>query len=122
MKTLRTLTLTNCGNAPFIFALDPSKNPSRTLLCPALEELILYIRRGEQLCLKELLVMTKERASEGAMLSTIKIISTEAFASTMEVLKLRDHVTWVEYRLDYVVPAWDDGPDGVPDFELDGKW
>ena len=122
MKTLRTLTLTNCGNASFIFALDPSKNLSRTLLCPALEEFILYIRRGEQFFLKELLAMTKERASEGAMLSTIRTISTEAFASTMEVLKLRDHVTRVEYGIDYVFPVWDDDPDGIPDFELDGEW
>lgn len=56
--------------------------------------------REEQFCLKELLAMSKERISEGARVSTIKIISTEAFVSTTEVLKLRGHVTHVEYRLD----------------------
>ena len=122
MKSLRTLTLTDCHNATFIFALDPSKNSSRTLLCPALEELILYIKREEQFCLEELLVMTKERSSKDAGLLTIKIISTEIFASAAEVFKLRDHVMWVKYRLDDVVPAWDDDPDGKPVFKNNDDW
>ena len=122
MDALRTLTLTDCLNAHFVSALNPRKNASKTLLCPALEEVILYIKKREELCLKRLLAMAKERDSKGARLSTIRIISTEGFASAKEVFKLRDHVTRVKYRLDDVVPAWDDDPDGIPDFEGDRDW
>ena len=122
MRTLQTLTLTDCFNASFVSALDPSQNPSGTLLCPELKEVILYIKKKEQFCIKELLAMAKERDSKGAKLSTIKIISTEAFVSATEVLKLRDHIERVRYRLDNIVPAWDDGPDGIPHFEDDDDW
>ena len=122
MDALRTLTLTDCLNAHFVSALNPRKNASKTLLCPALEEVILYIKKREELGLKRLLAMAKERDSKGARLSTIRIISTEGFASAKEVFKLRDHVTRVKYRLDDVVPAWDDDPDGIPDFEGDRDW
>ena len=122
MKALRILTLTDYHNTSFVSALDPSQNPSGTVLCPDLEELILYIKKKEQLHIKELLAMTKERDSKGARLAAIKIVSAEAFVSAKEVLKLRDHVTRVEYRLDDVVPEWDYNPDGIPDFEDDEDW
>ena len=122
MKALRTLTLTDCFNATFVSALDPSQNPSGTLLCPKLEELTLYIKKKEQFCIEELLEMTKERDSKGARLSAIGVVSAEAFVSAKEVLKLRDHVTWVEYRLGDIVPAWDDDPDCIPHFEDDDDW
>ena len=122
MKALRALTLTDCFNATFVSALNPSQNLSGTLLCPELEELILYIKKKEQLCIKELLEMTKERDSKGARLSTIKIVSAEAFVSAKKVLKLRDRVTRVEYRLDDIVPAWDDDLDRIPHFEDDNDW
>ena len=122
MKALRTLTLTDCFNAPFFSVLDPSQNRSRTLLCPVLEELILYIKKKEQFCMKELLAMTKERSLKGVGLSTIKIISLKEFVSSEDVFKLRGHVTRVKYRLDDIVPDWDYDPDGVPDFEADDDW
>ena len=122
MKALRTLTLTDCLNVSFFSALDPSKNSSGNVVCPGLEELVLYIRSEERLCLKRLLPMAKERSSKGAGLSTIKIISMKEFVSAEEVFKLRAHVTRVEYRLDDIVPAWDDDPDGIPDFEGDHDW
>ena len=122
MKTLRTLTLTDCFNRSFISALDPSKTPSGTVLCPELEELIIYVKKKEQLCIKELLTMTRERNLKGARLSTIKIISMKELVSAEEVFKLRDHVARVKYRLDDVVPEWDDDPDGVPEIEDDDDW
>ena len=121
-KALRTLTLTNCFNTSFVSVLNPSQNPSGTLLCPELGELILYIKKQEQFCIKELLAMARERDSKDARLSTIKIVSAEAFVSAKEVLKLRDYVTRVKYRLDDIVPAWDDDPAGIPHFEDDDDW
>ena len=124
MKALRTLTLTDCLNASFISALDPSKRlyEDGTIMCPELEELVLYVKKKEQLCIKELLTMTRGRNLKGARLSTIKIISIKEFVSAEEVFKLRDHVTRVKYRLDDDVPEWDDDPDGVPEIEDDDDW
>ena len=122
MKVLRTLILTDCLNTSFVSALDPSKNPFGTLLCPELEELILYIKKKEQFCMKELLAIMKERNLKGARLTTIKIISVKEFVSAEEVFELRDHVMRVKYRLDNVVSAWDDDPGGIPHFGDDDDW
>ena len=122
MNALRTLTLIDCLNASFVSAFDPSQNPFGTLLCPALEELTLYVKKKGQFCMKELLAMTKERNLKGARLTTIKIISVKEFMSAEAVFKLRDWVTRVKYRLDNAVPAWDDDPDGIPHFEDDDDW
>ena len=113
MKDLRTLTLSRCNNLAFILALDPSKNPSKTMLCPKLEEIILYIERPDQFHVDELLSMAKERASGGVKLSTITIVSTEALAPTKEVFQLRKYVSRVEYKFDDVPPEWDTLPTKV---------
>jgi len=113
MKDLRTLTLSRCNNLTFILALNPSKNPSKTILCPKLEEIILYIERPDQFHVDELLSMAKERASGGVKLSTITIVSTEALAPTKEVFQLRKHVSRVEYKFDDAPPEWDTLPNEV---------
>ena len=110
MNALRTLTLTHCLHLPFIFTLDPNRIPSKTVACPELEELVLYVKTKDRFYIKELLEMTKERASRGAGLSTITIVCPQEFVAAREVLRLRDHVSSVEYRLDHVVPKWDDIP------------
>jgi len=113
MKDLRTLTLSRCNNLAFILALDPSKNPSKTMLCPKLEEIVLYIERPDQFHVDELLSMVEERASGGVKLSTITIVSTEALAPTKEVFQLRNHVSRVEYKFDDAPPEWDTLPNEV---------
>ena len=122
MKNIRTLTLTHCLNLPFILALNPRQDPSRTVVCPKLEDLVLYITNGAWFCIKELLAMVKERASSGAKLSTITIIGSQEFVSAKEVLKLRDHVSQVEYRLDDVVPEWDAVPSDADDAGCESDW
>jgi hypothetical protein len=109
MSNLRTLTLTACLNLPFVLALNPRRNPAGTVICPKLEQLILYVQRKDWFCLGELLEMAKERASHGAKLGTIKITITGAdpLLPVEEVLELRTCVSHVEYRLDNVLPAWD---------------
>ena len=116
MNALHTIILINCRNVPFISALDPS-GISRTLVCPKLEELVLYIKKKEWFCINELLKMAEERSSRGVGLSTITIFSSEEFVPAKEVLKLRDLVSCVEYRL----PVWDEIPDGIryPGYESD---
>jgi len=107
MNALRTLILADCLNVPFITALNPKKAPSGTLVCPALEEIVLYIKEKERSCIDGLLEMVEGRSSSGTRLSTITIVSPQEFVPAKDVLELRNHVSQVEYRLDDVVPPWD---------------
>ena len=122
MNNLRTLTLTHCVNFPFILALNPGRNPSRTVVCPGLEELVLYTVSKASFCMKELLEMVKERASSGAKLSAVTIVCSQEFAPAKEVLKIREYVTRVEYRLDDVVPDWDILPTDADDTDYESDW
>jgi len=104
---LRTLMLAHCRNLPFIQTLNPNKNPAEVVLCPKLEEIILYIKHFDQFQIDELLKMAEGRASRGAKLTAITIVSTDALAPTKEVFQLRKHVLRVEYKFDDALPEWD---------------
>jgi hypothetical protein len=108
MKDLRTLTLTQCNNLPFILALDPEQNHSKRHLCPKLEELVLYVESQNAFNIPELIRMAKERASRGVKLSSITIIGLGELVSGKEVFKLREHVARVDYRVEEEPPEWDD--------------
>ena len=118
MNALRTLILIDCLNAPFISALNPSRT-SGTLVCPVLEELVLYVEKEEWFCVDELLGMVKERNSRGARLSTITIVSSPELMLTKKVLKLRDHVSRVEYKLDDVARI---RKSVLDDFDHESDW
>ena len=110
MEELRTLTLTRCANLPFILTLNPGKNTSKLVLCPKLEEIILYLKRPDQFHINEILSMAEGRTSRGAKLLAITIVSMEALAPTKEVFQLRKHVSRVEYKFDDAPPEWDAPP------------
>ena len=111
MEDLRTLTLGRCNNLPFILTLDPNENSSKTVLCPKLEDITLYIKKLEQFRNEELLSMARARASRGAKLSAISIICLDdVFVPTKEVFQLREHVSRVEYKFDDALPGWDTLP------------
>ena len=105
-NNLRTLTLIECKNQPFISALDPEKNASKSVLCPKLEEIILYA--GSWYFIKTLISMAKGRASRGAKLSSIMLMGLGSSAPGKGVSELRDHVMCVGYMdSDIEVPEWD---------------
>ena len=106
---LRTLVLSRCNIRPFIFALDPERNASKLMLCPNLKEIVLYT--GSWGDPEDLVSMVKTRALMGAKLSSIKLIALRAAAPKTEALKLRDHVTQVEYGAKREPPEWDHLPD-----------
>jgi len=110
MGDLHTLTLTESTNDPFILTLNPDNNAEKIVLCPNLEEITIYVYRPDWFSIDELLGMTEERASRGAKLSAITIVSTCALTPTMEVFRLREHVSRVEYKFDNAPPAWDTLP------------
>jgi len=87
--------------------LESQENFPTTAVCPKLEELVLHITEEDQFCIKELSEMAKVRVSSGVKVSTVDTISSSEIAPAKEVLKLREYVSRVEYRLDDVVPEWD---------------
>ena len=110
MNDLRTLVMIDCNNRPFTCALDPQKNPSSLILCSKMEELVLYIKIWDVFDIRFLIKMAKNRASRGAKLSLIRFVDRRGRGLREEALKLGEHVTHVEYRVDDTLPAWDDIP------------
>ena len=109
MKNIRTLTLTKCHNLPFFLALNPQKNPSNLVICPKLEELVLYIEERTEFYITDMLCMVKERVARGAKLSSITIVGLRVgeLAPEKEVLQLREHVTQVDYEVGDAPSDWD---------------
>ena len=108
MKDLRTLMLTECGELPFIHALNPDKNPYKVILCPRLEEIIFHTYLWDPSLVEELVGVAEGRALRDAKLSAIKIVSDNADALAEEgFLSLRKHVKRVECRFGYKLPELD---------------
>ena len=105
MKNLYSLTLVYCKNLAFILTLNPKKNSATIVLCPKLKEITLHIEGPDDLQIDELLEMAEERASRGAKLSTMTIVSM-ALAPTKAVFQLRKHVSRVECKFEDVPPEW----------------
>jgi len=97
MNDLSTLTLNQCNNLPFIFALNPVQNPSKCTLCPKLEEIIIYVKDLKSFNITELTSMAKERASAGKQLSSITIFCLGELAPRKDVFKLKEYVKRVHY-------------------------
>ena len=109
MNQLRTLVLIDCKEEPFIHSLDPENHPS--VPCFNMEKIILYLRRWDTFDVEHLTRMAKNRASRGAKLSLITIVSRNKLPLEREVERLREHVTRVVCRIDERgPPAWDDLP------------
>ena len=107
LKDLYSLTLIHCKNLTFILALNPSTNSSTIVLCPELKEITLYIEDLGDLHVGEVLKMAEARASRGAKLSVITIISTATLGPKNDVFQLRKHVSRVECKFDDTPPEWD---------------
>ena len=107
VETLRTLTLIQCNNRSFILALNPDKNPSKHILCPELEEIVLYVEDRESFNITELMSMAKERASRDVKLLSITIVGLGELVPAREVFKLREYVAKVDYMVAEDPPEWD---------------
>ena len=105
-ENLRTLTLTQCNYQPFILPLNPDQNSSKRVLCPKLEELVLYILGPNSLQFEDLKNMAKERASAGKKLTSITILGPDGFMLGEEIFELKKYVPRVDYRVKLEPPAW----------------
>ena len=113
MEELRTLTLTHCENLPFFAALNPAQTPSKRVLCPKLEELILYVEEPKSLNIEELTIMAMKRAVGGTKLSTITIVGLDeiVLGPLAYMLKLMQYATRVDSRTGEKPPKWNSIPE-----------
>ena len=97
MKDLRALMLYECATPDaFTHALDPNMNPSGVVACPKLEGLILVLRQNrETLDIKSVIKMAEARASRGAKLKSVRIVTHDE-SMQIDALELREHVLYVE--------------------------
>lgn len=111
-NNLRTLVFSDCDCLPFILALNPKRNRSNLVLCPNIEELILFVTCWDLTRARALFNMAKNRASSGAKLSSITFIDLDGAGKREVVTKLEKHVTQVEFRanVDGDTPVWDRVP------------
>lgn len=111
---LRTLVLIDCYDlVPFTRALDPGRDPSNLVLCPNIEELVLYVEDWSPSNVRHLIGMAKNRCFRGRKLSLIKFVDLDFCKSQYDVLSLREHVTDVYYCLGVTRPSWDHIPAGI---------
>ena len=110
VNNLHTLVLTECLNLPFILALNPEENSSKRVLCPNLEELILYIKSRDQFHIKHLIDMAKNRTLRSAKLSSVAIVGLGELVPGKEIFKLRKYIRRVQYSIDDLPPEWDHLP------------
>ena len=120
MKSLRTLTLSRFTDLlTFMWALHPNIYPSKDVICPKLEELILVLGvDGERFDINGVIEMAAARASRGAKLSTVRIVVGQEELDLRGVLELRKYVSHVEHGPD-VGDAEDDSNDS-DDCDRDG--
>ena len=85
MSNLRTLALINCNNTLFVHTLDPEQNKPGLVLCPIMEELILYVQSWSLPDVKHLIRMARNRASRGARLASVTIIDLSGCEQVEEV-------------------------------------
>ena len=112
MSNLRILTLIDCID--LVFVLNPGRNTPNVVVCPKLEELILYVQEGrEESCIDGLLEMVKERTSRGVELSTIVVVCRRELIPVEKAFGLRKYVEHVEYRLGDESPERDTVPGEV---------
>ena len=116
MKDLCILVISQCHNlSSFFRALDPGLGSSKVLICPKLEKLEPNIVREKGFDVQRLIGMAVARASRGAKLESVRIVSRVELAP-MVVSELREHVLHVEYEfsannVSYSDDSSDDGSD-----------
>jgi len=78
MKDLRTLTLSQCRRPHiFVCALNPTVGPSRIMVSPKLEELVIILDR-EEFDIRSVIEAAEVRALGGAPLRTIRVVDRKA--------------------------------------------
>jgi len=113
MQDLRTLAISQCNNLyTFIHSLSPEPKPSSVVVCPKLEELVLDpLAGGEEFDIQGVIGMAAARASRGAKLKSVKILSQDKYVQR-KALELGEYVLHTECGPDVDVASDDsDGSD-----------
>jgi hypothetical protein len=98
---LRTLVLINCHSRAFILALDPGKDTFDPVPCPGMEKIFFYVEYCFPSDIEALINMLENRASRGVKLPSIMLVDLGDSWQREELSRLREHVTHVEYRVNW---------------------
>ena len=120
VKNLRAVALTHGFILPLIYILDPNQNASNTVVCPKLEEFVLFTQ--DKSYIEELLEMAKGRASRSAKLLLINLTCPRNFAPAEKVSELRGYASRVEYRSGGTEPDWYTIPGEVGEVDYPSDW
>ena len=101
MKNLCTLVLFQCSGllCTFVDPLNPNTYPSKEVVCPSLEQLVLVLRiwrnvEEDEFDMGTVIEMAVARASRGVRLGTVK---NRAKLDLADVMELRKQVLQMEY-------------------------
>ena len=103
LPNLRSILMLHCDNTVLLHAL---RQPTRHLTVPKLRKMVLYLGLQREASGEELMELVRYRASRGARLQELSIISPEVIVPVAEVMALRQHVELVEYKMDDSTPSF----------------
>jgi len=107
MNDLRTLTLIECKNGPFLYVLNPGLRAG-AVACPNLEELILYTTWIDRPRTSELTGMASARAERCAKRLSLTIVSLgKTLPEEEELFTLREYFSRLDYKVVVKLPKWD---------------
>lgn len=97
LPNLHSILMFRCDNTALLRAL---RQPTRPLTAPKLRKMELYLDHEREVSGEELMELVRHRASRGARLEELLIISPEVIVPVAEVMGLRPYVELVEYKMD----------------------
>ena len=116
LKDLRTLIISrSCDTGTFLLAIHPPFSPDGSIVCPKLEELI--FSNYDRFDIDGMVEVAEARASEGAPLKLVEIVSCGEPVSAEGVAELLKYVSRVETRTVTIDEGDDDSFDEDSDEE-----
>ncbi|KAF9644114.1 hypothetical protein BDM02DRAFT_3272656 [Thelephora ganbajun] len=105
LPNLRSILMVHCDNTVLLRAL---RQPTRNLIVPELRTMKLYLDPQREVSGEDLMELVKCRASSGARMEELSIVSSEVIVPVAEVMALRPYVGLVEYKMDDSIPSFED--------------
>lgn len=105
LPNIRSVFMVHCDHTVLLRAL---RHPTRQLVVPKLRTLRLYLNPKGAISGEGLMELVKYRASNGAKLEELLILSPEVIVPVADIMALKPYVGVVEYKMDDTVPISED--------------
>ena len=105
LPNLESIIVVHCDNIALLRAL---RQPAGDVIAPKLRRVRLYLDPGKDASGEELMELVKFRAANDVKLEKFLIISPDVIIPVAEVMALKSHVGVVEYRMDDIIPGFED--------------